>query len=140
MTFGFHTPQQSPGFVLWQITNEWQRRQKLALKSLGLTHVQFVLLAGIYWFSLQKKVPSQKMIAEHAKTDVMMTSQVLRTLEAKQLVKRKRADDDIRSNKLMLTQKGKKIVLQAIPVVEGVDRKFFKENYTELSKLAIEFN
>src|SRR3546814_15453085 len=40
-------PENSPGFLLWQVTNQWQRRLRATLEPLGLTHVQFVLLAGL---------------------------------------------------------------------------------------------
>ena len=39
----------SPGFLLWQVTNKWQAAQRAALKPFGLTHVQFVLLASLTW-------------------------------------------------------------------------------------------
>src|SRR5262249_57359520 len=78
---------ESPGLVLWQVTNRWQAAQRAALKPLGLTHVQFVLLASLAW--LQEDGPiTQKRLAEHAATDPMMTSQVLRALEARGLVER----------------------------------------------------
>ena len=44
--FGFESPDDSPGFLLWQVTNLWQRRIRAALEPLGLTHVQFVFVAG----------------------------------------------------------------------------------------------
>lgn len=57
-----------------------------------LTHVQFVLLAAVWWLSDQAAVPSQlpsqRQVADHAATDVMMTSQVLRALEIRGLVTR----------------------------------------------------
>jgi hypothetical protein len=35
------------GFMLWQITNGWQRAVRAALAPTGLTYVQLVLLAGL---------------------------------------------------------------------------------------------
>jgi DNA-binding MarR family transcriptional regulator len=55
------------------------------LKEHDLTHVQFVLLANVWWLG---DGPTQRRLAEHAGTDPMMTSQVLRTLEGKGLVTR----------------------------------------------------
>src|SRR6185295_17722147 len=83
----FNSPKVSPGFLLWQINNKWQSKQRKALKVFGLTHVQFVLLASLVWASDEVSF-TQKQLAEHAKTDVMMTSQVLRTLERKGLIRR----------------------------------------------------
>lgn len=49
--FQFASPDDSPGFLLWQVSNLWQRKMKAELSDLGLTHVQFVLLAGIVWLN-----------------------------------------------------------------------------------------
>ena len=38
-------PAESPGFLLWKISNAWQRRLRVALQPYELTHSQFVLLA-----------------------------------------------------------------------------------------------
>ena len=46
---GFSGPDDSPGFLLWQVTNRWQAAQRAALKPHRLTHVQFVLLATLTW-------------------------------------------------------------------------------------------
>ena len=48
-------PGASPGFLLWHLTLAWQRAVTAALEPLGLTHVQFVLLATA-WFLRQKDV------------------------------------------------------------------------------------
>ncbi|HEY2795989.1 MAG TPA: MarR family transcriptional regulator, partial [Micromonosporaceae bacterium] len=83
----FSSPDDSPGFLLWRVTNRWQQAQRAALKPLGLTHVQFVLLATLAWTSADGPV-TQRDLAEAAATDPMMTSQVLRALEARGLVER----------------------------------------------------
>ena len=43
----YEAAEDSPGLLLWQVTNRWQSAQRAALKPLGLTHVQFVLLASL---------------------------------------------------------------------------------------------
>ena len=71
-------PDSSPGFLLWRTTLRWQRAVAAALKPLGLTHVQFVLLASVWWLTEQARtpadLPSQAQVAAHAAVDVMMTS------------------------------------------------------------------
>jgi DNA-binding MarR family transcriptional regulator len=61
-------------------------------QALGLTHVQFVLLLASLWWLTQVtgEEPSQRRVAEHAGTDPMMTSQVLRVLTSKGLIARER--------------------------------------------------
>jgi DNA-binding MarR family transcriptional regulator len=57
--------------------------------------------------------------------DVMMTSQVLRTLERKQLITRSIHPHDPRARAIALTRAGHAVLEQALPAVEAVDRDFF---------------
>lgn len=120
----FDSPHVSPGFLLWQITNKWQARQRKALKAFGLTHVQFVLLATLTWVS-EKSVTTQKQLATQAKSDVMMTSQIVRTLIKKGLVTRSKSRTDGRAFILHPTHEGRLLVNRAIVAVERVDNEFF---------------
>jgi len=121
----FETPAESPGFLLWQVTNLWQRRQRAALKEANLTHVQFVLLASLTWLTRAGAEVSQVHLAQHAQVDVMMTSQVARTLVEKGLIARTPHPRDTRANLLQPTALGQQVARQAIRVVEQVDREFF---------------
>lgn len=122
-------PQDSPGFLMWRATLRWQRTIATALGPVGLTHVQFVLLASVWWLSEQagstRQLPSQRAVAEHADTDVMMTSQVLRTLERRGLLTRAGDPTDARVKRLTVTQDGRRLTEQAITLVERSDASFF---------------
>jgi DNA-binding MarR family transcriptional regulator len=119
-------PDESPGFLLWRVTLRWQRVIIAALRPLGLTHVQFVLLASVWWLdSVAGEGPTQRRVAEHAGTDPMMTSQVLRALEAKRLVTREPDPDDSRARRVGITPKGAALAQRAIDVVEAADAAFF---------------
>jgi DNA-binding MarR family transcriptional regulator len=122
-------PWDSPGFLLWRTTLRWQRSIAAALRPLGLTHVQFVLLAAVWWLSDQAtgpdQLPSQRQVADHATTDVMMTSQVLRTLESRGLVARSADPADTRVKRLTVTDAGRRLADQAVTVVEAADAGFF---------------
>lgn len=119
----FDSAQASPGFLLWQVTNKWQARQRKALAAFGLTHVQFVLLASLVWNG--NKQLTQKELAAFAKTDVMMTSQVVRKLEQKGLIVRATNKQDSRSFLLKPTSAGIALANQAVQSVERVDATFF---------------
>jgi DNA-binding MarR family transcriptional regulator len=110
----------SPGLALWRATNRWQAAQRAALKPLGLTHVQFVLLASLTWLDTEGPV-IQRALADHAGTDPMMTSQVLRTLEARGLVRRRALASDARARALQVTPAGAALANRAVAVVEAVD-------------------
>ena len=113
----------SPGLLLWRVTNDWQAAQRAALKPFGLTHVQFVLLASLTW--LADGPVTQKELAAHAATDPMMTSQVVRALADRGLVRREPHPEDGRAVALQVTEDGVALANRAVVVVEECDRRFF---------------
>jgi DNA-binding MarR family transcriptional regulator len=118
-------PADKPGFLLWRTTLRWQRAVTATLAPLGLTHVQFVLLACAWWLNTQGQIPSQFAIASNASTDVKMTSEVLRKLEAKGLVQRTVDPLDSRARAVTVTPAGADLAQRAIAVVEAFDAEFF---------------
>ena len=131
--FQFESPNHHSGFLLWQVSNLWQRKMKDGLSHLGLTHVQFVLLAGIAWLNREDNPVTQARLSAHAKTDVMMTSKVLRTLEQKGLVKRETHATDTRAKSLMMTDEGYQILVEAIQIVGQIDNDFFQNIGQQIS-------
>lgn len=124
-TFSVEKAEDSPGFLLWQVTNLWQRQIKKALEKYDLTHSQFVLLASIHWLTLQKQDVTQILLSSHTKIDPMTTSTVLRTLQAKGLLQRQEHLTDTRAKTVALTDSGKRIIKEAVKVVEAFDKDFF---------------
>lgn len=116
---------EKPGFLLWHATLRWQREVTAALKPTGLTHVQFVLLASTWFLEDRQGPPSQRELAEHAGTDAMMTSQVLRALEAEGLVERHGDPADARIKRLTVTSAGRAAAADALAAVDRLDRDFF---------------
>jgi len=120
----FDTAEESTGLLLWQVTNRWQAAQRAALKPFGLTHVQFVLVASLAWLGTGGPV-TQRRLAEHAGTDAMMTSQVLRALERRGLVRRSAHPDDRRARAVAVTGEGAALANRAVAAVEACDERFF---------------
>jgi DNA-binding MarR family transcriptional regulator len=118
-------PAASPGFLLWHVTLAWQRAVGAALAPLELTHVQFVLLACTWWLSDHGEVPNQLTLAHQAGTDIKMTSQVVRKLEAKGLLAREIDPADTRARRLRPTAAGVRLAQRAIAAVEDADERFF---------------
>jgi DNA-binding MarR family transcriptional regulator len=118
-------PGDQPGFLLWRVTLRWQREIAAVLAPLDLTHVQFVLLACTYWLNHQGLTPNQATVAEQAGTDVKMTSQVIRTLEAKGLITREVDPADSRARRLRVTAAGADLAPRAMTAVEAADAEFF---------------
>jgi len=124
-TFSFDNAEDSSGFLLWQVTNLWQREIRKALEQYDLTHSQFVLLASTHWLTLQNKDVTQVLLSGHTKIDPMTTSTVLRTLQTKGLLKRQEHSTDTRAKTVTLTEAGKQVIKQAVITVEDFDRRFF---------------
>ena len=137
----FESEKESTGLALWRVTNRWQAAQRAALVPFELTHVQFVLLASLTW--LDAEAPTQNELASHAGTDAMMTSQVLRALEAKGLVERRPHPTDGRARLLAVTAAGASLANRAVVAVEACDARFFEALVdrttftTELGRLAL---
>jgi DNA-binding MarR family transcriptional regulator len=115
---------ESPGLLLWQVTNQWQAAQRAALKPFDITHVQFVLLATLTYLEASGPV-TQKALADLAATDPMMTSQVVRTLESRELIHRPAHPTDRRARALAVTESGRHLVNRAVVAVEACDAAFF---------------
>lgn len=120
----FDDSAKSTGLALWGVTNAWQAAQRAALRPHGLTHVQFVILASLTWLDLDAPV-TQNDLATHAGADPMMTSQVLRSLEAKDLVSRRPHPTDARARAVAVTDVGAALANRAVVSVEAVDDDFF---------------
>ncbi|MFI1098199.1 MarR family winged helix-turn-helix transcriptional regulator [Streptomyces sp. NPDC020917] len=126
LSTGFSSAEESPGLLLWQVTNRWQAAQRAALKPYGLTHVQFVLLASLTWLAgASGEAVTQRALADHAVTDPMMTSQVLRVLEGRDLVVRGPHPQDARARALSVTPEGRDLANRAVAAVEACDAAFF---------------
>jgi DNA-binding MarR family transcriptional regulator len=117
-------PGHSPGFLLWKVSNVWQRRQRAALKPFKLTHAQFVLLATATWFGATETL-TQARLAELSGIDPMTTSQLVRTLETAALLKRSDHPEDPRANAIEVTAAGRDKARKAVVAVEAADAAFF---------------
>jgi MarR family transcriptional regulator, organic hydroperoxide resistance regulator len=117
-------PERSPGFLLWHISTSWRSSIEAILKGLGLTHPQFVVLATLGWLTKDGSMVTQTAIGKMACLDANTTSQIIKGLEQKELIKREQSSDG-RAKNPFLTSKGKKILEQAMPAVETKDAQFF---------------
>ncbi|RUS46753.1 MarR family winged helix-turn-helix transcriptional regulator [Cohnella sp. AR92] len=126
MSSEYRESNESPGFLLWQVTNSWQREIRRALEPLGLTHPQFVLLFSCQWLNDREGTGvTQIQLAQHAKVDVNVTSQVLRSLEQRGYIKRAPHPSDTRAKIITTTASGSELASRAVRAVEAADRSFF---------------
>jgi DNA-binding MarR family transcriptional regulator len=123
--FHFKKPEESPGYLLGQLTVLWQRKQKRVLDPLDLTHTQFALLCALAWLSRESDKVTQVDIANQSNADRMMVSKVLRTLEEKKFITRQEHPTDTRAKTIKLTPAGEMVLQKAIICVETADLDFF---------------
>jgi DNA-binding MarR family transcriptional regulator len=136
MKSAFKQPEDSPGFLLWKLTTKWQKAQRNALAPLNLTHVQFAFLASLQWLSKNQDQPvTQAQVAEMSKIDKMVVSETSRKLLAKKLIRRNKHKMDARSYSLVLSAKGNQLLDKALPIVEKIDKLFFKEHKDLIARL-----
>lgn len=124
-TFGFEKPEQSPGFLLWQTTIIWQRLIKKALEAYEISHTQFVIMAILLWFKENHNEATQGILINWSKLDKMTISKSLKKLTSQKLIIRAENETDTRSKTVNLTDKGKHLIRQLIPMIEKIDKNFF---------------
>lgn len=118
------TPDRSPGFLLWHISTSWRSSIEAILKSIDLTHPQFVVLATLGWLTRNGDLVTQRDVGKMAGLDPNTTSQIIKGLEKKGLIQREQSSDGRAKNPL-LTPKGSKVLAKALPAVEMTDAQFF---------------
>jgi DNA-binding MarR family transcriptional regulator len=123
--------EENPGFLLWQVSTLWSKFTTAALKPLGLTHPQFVILASLDW--LKGKGASQEEIERQVVLDPKTTSHLLRSLQVKKLI------EPNEKKHYLLTTAGEERLAQALPVVQDVDTAFFASIDLKNSKIVPTF-
>ncbi len=131
------TPEQSPGYLLWRISTLWRGSIEASLKTINLTHPQFVVLATLGWLTKNGDKVTQAAIGKMAALDPNTTSQIIKGLEQKGLIKRI-TSLDARAKNPILTTNGIKILAQAMPLVENTDGQFFQNLNKQQQKELIE--
>ena len=133
--FHFKSPEDSPGYLLGQLTMLWQRKQKRVLDPLDLTQTQFVLLCALAWLSRESDAVTQVDIANQGNADRMMVSKVLRTLEEKRFISRAEHKIDTRAKVISLTPSGEMVLQKALKAIETADLEFFNNSKFETAAL-----
>lgn len=121
----FNVPKERPGFLMWKVTGAWQRLITKKLSPFNLTHVQFILLSANEFLSSHGENVTQKKLSDFTGTNIMMVSDVVRTLQAKGLIIRSKNPSDKREMILSTTKQGTQKVKDVLPIVEAVDEEFF---------------
>lgn len=115
----------STGLLFIRTYHKWHGLIKKQLKTIDLTHPQFVVLTTLAALLRQQEWVSQTDIARFSDMDAMTVSQIIRLLVKKELIMREVHPKDSRANIILLTDTGLQKVNQALPLVESIDQAFF---------------
>ena len=114
------------GFTIWELSNEWQKQLLVKLEEINITHVQFLILKAVYELEVHHEEKTQIRVSDKAKTNIMMTSKVIRTLIKKGYLTRYEHAIDKRAFRVSITKEGKKILRKSINVVDSFEKEFFQ--------------
>lgn len=129
-------PQNAVGFVMWRVVHRYQREVDRALAPLDLTHLQFTTLAMAAWQGRAGEWATQSELARFSDIQPMQVSHMLKSLEAKGMVVRRRGSSDARVKRIEVTAAGLEALRRALPAVIAVQRDFFGDEMNPGSRLS----
>lgn len=129
-------PQNAVGFVMWRVVHRYQREVDRALVPLDLTHLQFTTLAMAAWQGRSGEWATQSELARFGDIQPMQISHMLKSLESKGMVARRRSSSDARAKRIEVTAAGLNALRRALPAVITVQREFFGDEMSPDSSLS----
>ena len=129
-------PSASRAAVLERVSSQWLMHMRAALAPLDLTHAQARLLIAAAWLSSRGHGVRQSDVAAEAGTDPVMTSEVLRALETRQLIARAPHPTDRRAKSITVTVSGGALADRATRLVETAEKQFFEAGMDVFGVLA----
>jgi MarR family transcriptional regulator, organic hydroperoxide resistance regulator len=131
-------PSASRSAILERVASEWLLQHRTALAPLDLTHAQARLLIATAWLGSRAGTACvrQSEIAAEAGTDPVMTSEVLRVLEARGLLTRSPHPTDRRARSIAVTDDGLRLADKASRLTGAVETQFFEAGMPAFGTLA----
>ncbi|WP_291413922.1 MarR family transcriptional regulator [Actinophytocola sp.] len=107
------------GFLIWRLSTRWRADVDRALAPLGLTHAQFSVLAALSGLARSGQRPNQRQLADFTGLEPLYVSKLARALESAGLVERPADPADPRAVRLVLTDRGRAVVAEAVDIVHA---------------------
>lgn len=131
--------------LVHQVIKLWTKLKKQVLEQFDLTCSQFEILSAIHYLTKAEKEIIQIDLSEKTGIDPMTTSTILRNLEKKGLITRKRGTENTRIVIVQLTSKGSALYMSAFLGINNINEKIYdkidKENLSiQLLILSDELN
>jgi len=125
----------SPGWLMWEMTLLWKRKLDQKLEKYDLTNYQVMILRALLQVTQNGDVVNQAELADYLRTNVMMTSNVLRTLEKKNLVSRQPHPSDTRAKVIVLTEQGIEMAEKGLQEIITLNQEIFGKSEQISSQL-----
>lgn len=113
--------------LIWRVIKLLIKNKKHELERFGLTCSQFDILSAIHYFSNIQKETIQVNLSERADIDPMTTSTILRNLEKKGLITRRRNTVNTRTVLVELTDSGLDLLRKATMQIKISSKRIYKE-------------
>lgn len=116
------------GYLLMRAAQQYRFEIAKAIQDQDLTPTQFFILMSVWYQQRYAGPPTQVLVAEYAATDINVTSQVIRKLVARGLVKRSTKPGDTRAYVVTLTPTGEALAKKSGQLAEEFHQSFFNAN------------
>jgi DNA-binding MarR family transcriptional regulator len=122
-------PEQFAGFLIWQLSNKWEKFVNQKLKAFNTNQGECFHLIAILQLSPKLSEVTQVDIANVTGGSIMNTSKILKSLEQKQWITRERASDP-RAKKIAVTAAGFLISVEMANVLQAANAQFYSLQHT----------
>ena len=128
--------------LIWQTSNFWQSKVRQKLKDSKITLNEYLILETIYLLQQKNINITQQDICRNASIDKSVVSIRVSKLQDKALISKKEPKDK-RSDSLILTSEGNKLINNTIPSIKELENELFNKlgsevfNFTNSLKLLL---
>ena len=113
--------------MTWRVIHRFEREIERALAPLGLTHLQFTVLALVAWTEKEGGTASQAELARFSGIHAMQVSNVLKALEQKGMIDRSVVPSSARTKAVRIARNGLDALSAAFPLAIDVQQRMFGE-------------
>ena len=134
--FKFRENDDNSGFLLWKVSYMWQQEQRrILMKYHNISQMDYVILASTYYLMVTDRKITPTILARHTKITPVGMSQLLKSLEKRQLIERYSKESDSKSRFVRVSELGITVLKKAIITAEAFDERFFKSIGTKIGIL-----
>lgn len=116
-----HEPGDAVGFLIWRATMAYQRRAEEALAAVGVTHLQFAVLATSAWLGQRNAEVSQRSIVDQSGIREAQVSLMIKALRQKEFLTQTLGERDPRVRAIKITSEGMRVLEDALQVIGALN-------------------